>query len=347
MYIIHQKRYLNSHASNQVRSLENFVKSFLCGYSTKKVHPWLPLIHLLLNFEFNCWAETVPAFQDPIENRRNQVLYTLQSPVPIILLTMPTDSLAKKAQEILTQDRQLIPYLFEKETGKPLLNEVFSVSKSRPGDYSSHPTQNWSGSRYRIDIYNYALNSTIMAIVDVLQSRVVDISYYKDIQPDLPPHLAQLAVEIAIRDTEVRRAYGGIPDPQGVRMSSTKIALNQTRCQRSQYLCVAPTFVQGGKALWCIVDLTDLKVNSIKWSEVGTTGMVVSERLAQNEKMMSCCCEVLNNMELGGVELCLHLNKIRWTSGDGCSVSGYSDISQRQNGRLACVLFKHGWFWLY
>lgn len=137
------------------------------------------------------------------------------------------------------------------------------------------------GNCYRVEMYNYALNGTVVGIIDLKNERVVSISFYKETQPDVPPHLIELALEIARNDTAVIHSYGENNQLTTPLMPGTKTALNRTKCQRSRHLCVAPTFVKGDKALWAIVDLTDLNVAGVRWTNVGETGMAISQKNAK------------------------------------------------------------------
>lgn len=234
-----------------------------------------------------------------IEQRKAQIQFALASPQPVIRLVTRSATGLFEAQEAFIKDARIKPFLFDKESGSPLLNEIFSVSKARPTDI---PEELHTESRgiYRVELYNYALNATLLGLVNPELDSLLYLVYYENMQPDLPPFLGDLAVEIAIHDSTVIRSFGYQPDPKGVRMQATKTALNRTKCQRSKHLCLAPTFVKDDKALWAIVDLHELKVAGVKWTAVGTTGMAVTERLIQNEEIMSCFCDIENSAEKDG-----------------------------------------------
>jgi len=76
--------------------------------------------------------------------------------------------------------------------------------------------------------------------------------------------LADLAVQIAIAAPEVGQALGVTPDSAQALMPQMKTALNQTRCERAQHLCVAPTFRKDARLLWAVVDLTDMRLVGTK-----------------------------------------------------------------------------------
>ena len=106
-------------------------------------------------------------------------------------------------------------------------------------------------------MYNYPLNLTTVAIADIQQKKLLTIFTQEQTQPDIPLYLKDIALKIAVNSPEVIEAYGIKPNEKDALMASTKTSLNRTRCERSKHLCVAPTIVKDGKALWAIVDLTD------------------------------------------------------------------------------------------
>ena len=84
---------------------------------------------------------------------------------------------------------------------------------------------------------------------------------------------------------------GAKPGEDVALMANTKTALNQSRCERSQHLCVAPTFVQGEFALWAIVDLTDVVLVGTRWTRVGdATQPRLTEKVLQNEVVTELYC---------------------------------------------------------
>src|SRR3989339_108377 len=147
---------------------------------------------------------------------------------------------------------------------------------------------------------------------------------YPDMQPDIPSSLIQLAERIAINAPEVEKALGFKPNSQKPIMSSTKTALNRTKCERSQHLCVAPTFVQGNRALWAIVDLTDNRLVGLRWTNTGTDAAVVTERKLQNETVADCYCEKVNSINKNGWNMDYLL-----TASDGLQISNVSFNDKR------------------
>jgi hypothetical protein len=129
------------------------------------------------------------------------------------------------------------------------------------------------------------------------QKALINIANIPRAQPDIPEHLVELALDIAASSPAVEKALGEKPNRKVALMASTKTSLNRTRCERSRHLCVAPTFVKGNKALWVIVDLTDMRVAGLRWTDVGATAgaappqRAVTEARLQNEFITENYCE--------------------------------------------------------
>lgn len=196
-----------------------------------------------------------------------------------------------------------------------MLNEIFGIYKVRRSDITNATKICLDNDCARIEMYNYVLNQTIVGFVLVKESKVISLVSYDNVQPDLPPGLIDIAVQIAKDNRVVKEELSKYNIDSMPLMAGTKTALNRTNCQRSQHLCVAPTFIKGDKALWVIVDLTELKVAGIKWTNTGS-GEYVTERSAQNKKIMDCYCDINNSIEQLGWKLDYSL-----TRSDGLKVS--------------------------
>ncbi|OYY14371.1 MAG: hypothetical protein B7Y69_11975 [Sphingobacteriia bacterium 35-40-8] len=221
------------------------------------------------------------------------------------------------AQQIALSDSVFTFYVQNKIDKKKLFNEIFGVYPARPGDVKLG-TAFLPGTLARVEMYNYAFNLTTVGIVDIFTQKVLSVTHYPQTQPDLPKRLVDLATTIAINSPEVEKALGFKPSMNQAIMSSTRTALNKTKCERSMHLCVAPTFVQGTRALWAIVDLTDNRVVGVRWTNTGEDSLKtpITERRLQNENIADCFCDKVNQ-----------LNKYGWkmdyllTSSDGLMIS--------------------------
>lgn len=225
------------------------------------------------------------------------------------------DASLQQAQELALNDPRFTANLHN-EKGAALRNEIFNVYPARPGDVGKGAG---TAGAYRVELYNYAYNLTTIAIVDVPGKRTVAVNTYPQTQPDIPASLKQIALKIAANSPEVMTALGYKPAESDALMANTKTALNQTRCERSMHLCVAPTFIKGDKALWVIVDLTDYKLVGLRWTHVGDSGHAdehLSERRLKYDKVMDCNCKVVTPLARDGWKMNYVL-----TSSDGLRIS--------------------------
>ena len=258
--------------------------------------------------------EDTSVLQLPVMTKRLAVIKSaLASNTPIILLDS-VDDRAKQAQTLAIADKKFCENLFDKKSKQPYRNEIFNVYEARPQEI---PANN-NGLVYKVEMYNYALNLTTTALVNITSKTIISVTTLPASQPDIPTHLKNLALQIAVSNKEVIKALGYKPEEKEALMANTKTALNNTKCERSLHLCVAPTFIKDDKALWAIVDLTDYKIVGIRWTNVGTTGQPerISERKLKFEKIMECYCKKVT-----------HLEKYNWqlnyvlTTSDGMRIS--------------------------
>jgi hypothetical protein len=248
-----------------------------------------------------------------VQDRRKVIAATLKQIYPIILLANSKKEISV-AQQIAINQGAFDQYLYSKKR-EPLLNEVFATYKALPSDLMSLKIK--SEAVYRVEVYNYAYNLTVVAYVDVAKQVLLHTEMQPQSAPDVPEHLRKLAIAIAINDHTVTEALGADATPLKAEMASTKTALNKSKCERSQHLCVAPTFVKNNKALWAIVDLTDLQIVGTRWTNVGDAGPVrVTERTLQNEVMRSCYCDVINTVSKLGWQVQYNI-----TSSDGLRIA--------------------------
>lgn len=250
-----------------------------------------------------------------IVERKKDIATTLKDSLPVKLYVEKGGDNAILAQKIALSDKFFTRYLFDLKTGKPLLNEIFGVYPARPGDIKKGITA-LPGSLMRVEMYNYANNLTTIGVVNIFTQKLVSADHYPDMQPDIPNRLIKLAEQIAMHSPEVEKALGFKPTSNMAVMTSTKTALNRTKCERSQHLCVAPTFVQGNRALWAIVDLTDNRLVGLRWTNTGNDAAVVTERKLQNETVADCYCEKVNSVEKYGWNMEYVL-----TASDGLQIS--------------------------
>jgi hypothetical protein len=257
-----------------------------------------------------------------VQERKKQIASALKSPVSIIALASKLDGNQATAQSVALADPRVQAFARGQPGNQPLLLEVFGIYPLRPSDLIAPLAACRDSLCYRVEIYSFAASATFLVFVDVKQKRVVNSATVARMQPDIPEHLTRLGLEIATNSPEVIKALGGKPSADKALMASTKTSLNRTRCERSRHLCVAPTFVQGERALWAIVDLTDMKLVGTRWTEVGRTAGAtppprpVTEARLQNELITEQFCEKETSINRDGWAFSYML-----TSSDGLRIA--------------------------
>ncbi|MEQ1675521.1 MAG: hypothetical protein ABL876_02395 [Chitinophagaceae bacterium] len=254
-----------------------------------------------------------------VQDRVNEIKMALQQPRPVLLCKDSLNANQSLAQLIALNDSVFTQFLTDPFSKLPYRNEVFGVYPARQSDMATVKTAYTLASCYRVELYNYALNNTSIALVDVQQQKVVHSYYLSNSQPDISAYLKNLAVKIAVESPEVQQALGIKPAEKDALMASTKTSLNRSRCERSRHLCVAPTFIKDDKALWAIVDLTDHRLVGIRWTNVGNSGPaapIITERRLQDDKITSCYCEVEQKLNRNGWNMNYML-----TSSDGLRIT--------------------------
>ncbi len=252
-----------------------------------------------------------------IENYQNAIKETLKKTTPVLTqspLTFGTNQ--KEIEEIVFADQRFLEYSKNQTTQEAYRNEIFGIYPSRPSDFGNRYPDCNDGSCYRVEMYNFALNLSTLAIVHLASKKVLNVVQAPHSQADIPRNLKEIALQIATESPEVQEALGFKPTADNALMADTKTALNRSRCERSKHLCVAPTFVKGDKALWAIVDLTDLKLVGVRWTNVGTPQKAPTERRLQNENITACYCEKTNALEKNDWKMNYIL-----TSSDGLRIS--------------------------
>lgn len=267
-------------------------------------------------------AAHIPAVMQQL----NDIKLALTMPRPVLLCKDPLNDKQKLAQIIALSDSAFTQFLFDPFSKEPFRNEIFGIYPARQSDMTAVKTAYNLESVFRVEMYNYALNNTCVALADVQQQKVLHSYYLRQTQPDISASLKDLAIKIAVESPEVQQALGVKPEEKDALMASTLTSLNRSRCERSRHLCVAPTFVKGDKALWAIVDLTDLRLVGIRWTNVGNPGPaapMLTERRLQDDKITACYCEVEQELKKNGWSM-----KYMLTSSDGLRVSNVSFNNQ-------------------
>lgn len=240
-----------------------------------------------LSGAFSLYAQNPSA--DLLQQRKAEIADALLQTPAVIRLT-GTNASQSAAQAIALQDTVFLTNTIDRKSGQPFLNEIFGVYPARESDLPA--TFTYAADRYyKVELYNFALNLTTLAFVDLKNKKVIHRAVYKDSQPDIPDRLKQLGLYLAVNSSQVEKALGFKPTKENALMSDTKTSLNNTHCERSMHLCVAPTFTYKDKALWVIVDLTDLRVAGVRWTYTGKDEPLVTERSMANKNISECYCQ--------------------------------------------------------
>jgi hypothetical protein len=227
--------------------------------------------------------------------------------LPILPLAISGE--AAEAQALALSHAPIIEQLRGRD-GQKMRAEVMAVYKLRESDFVEEAQVCKTARCYRLEVYDFARNTLLLGLANLDAKAMISWRAENGRKPEIPDRLKRLAIDIAIDAPELTEALGGIaPKFTDAQMASTKTALNGTRCERSRHLCVAPTFVQGNVAVWAIVDLTDMKLVGVQWTDVGTRveGLAAqkppTEQTLADAAIMQKYCERNNALKRDGWEL--------------------------------------------
>lgn len=224
----------------------------------------------------------------------------LRSRMPVRRL-MSIDNKKVLAQQILFRDTNFTKHIVNFDFNVVNRCEIFSVTKAIASDLPEDAELiKEIDNIYVVTMFNFGENITTIGLVNVITTKVISVDHFKNIQTDIPDRLMKLAINIALESEIVAKALGFTPETKDAIMAGTKTSLSNSKCERSKHLCVAPTFVKDNKALWVIVDLTDLRVVGLEWTALGENSgnqSNISERSIQNKTIYDCYCLKTNNYQ--------------------------------------------------
>ncbi|UCC54638.1 MAG: hypothetical protein JSV68_11845 [Anaerolineaceae bacterium] len=230
------------------------------------------------------------------------------------------DSSQQMAQALAVNAQRLQNLALDPISSVPYRVEVFGVYPARESDITEESGACLESVCYRVDVFNFATNATYSVLVDIPARQVVGVDALRGSSPELPRHLAEMAMRIATTSPQVIDALGFDPAPDEATMPNVKTALNNTACERSQHLCVAPTFIVDDRALWVIVDLVDERVVGIRWTDLGDfSGGLPTEELIQREDIYERYCREVTELARDGWRMDYML-----TASDGLRISDVS-----------------------
>lgn len=233
-----------------------------------------------------------------VRERWAAIAAALASTPPILPLA-GLDAEAQQVQAQVLADQRVRGLAYTADGGGPLLVEVFGVVPAADGDLTD-ATSVCQGRRcYKTVLYSFGSNSTTTVISDVESGAILDVATLPDTQPDVPAHLAALAVEIARAAPEVQHELQMVPPAEMATMEATKTNVSNSRCERSRHLCVAPVFLWGERALWAVTDLTDLALVGVQWTDVGASSRRRVTETSLQDAVVSGLCEKAEPLEWG------------------------------------------------
>jgi hypothetical protein len=227
-------------------------------------------------------AQTQVATVPGLAEREARITTALASDPPVLALSHGLDARQLAAQSLALAHPDFVARTRSPLNGEPLRAEIFGVYPWRPSDQTQATAGCGGGTCYRVELYNYALNETTLAVADVVQKAVLEVMVLPGTQPEIPTHLAELAVDIALNSWDAATALG-VATPADVVMQRTRTALKGTTCEQSRHLCVAPTIVLEDRALWLIVDLTEGRLVGLQWTHLGRAPGEWPERPTESE----------------------------------------------------------------
>lgn len=241
----------------------------------------------------------IPALADYFR----RVEAALQADPPILPMdaTQLPDATAQQAQALAVAHPEFRQFTRDEKTGAALRNEIMNVRKAIPADFNNGNAGPCTQREcWRVEMYSHFHNASTIAFVDVAKQQVLGVSRQNFAQPDLPPHLIELATQIANNAPEIQAILQD--RNRQPEKKEFKTALNNSMCERSHHLCVAPTYVFENDALWAIVDLTEGKLVGSRWTDLGASGgqTVVTERRLENETTFRNYCEKVNSLAQAG-----------------------------------------------
>jgi len=248
------------------------------------------------------------------------VIPTINPQNHIGLLEEDMDEKQQLSQNLAVNDPLLQKLTTDPQTGTSLRASVFGAYPARESDITSESEACRNHSCYRVDIYNWATNTTYVVMVDIQTQTVINVDAMPATSPELPPRLLKKAMTIAVQAPEVEEALGFKPEPDSPTMAGVKTTFNNTACERSHHLCVAPTFERDTKALWAIVDLTDEKLVAVRWTDYGDfSGSLPTEETIEREDIFERFCKQSTELQRDGWRMDFIL-----TASDGLRLSDVS-----------------------
>jgi hypothetical protein len=248
-------------------------------------------------------ATPPPSAAPLLAEHRAQVEQALARAEPLMLLD-GLDAAQQAAWRIAVADERVRQALATAD-GRLVRAEVFGVYPLGPADDALAGDVCSNQTCYRVELYDYARDRTVLVVVDPQARRVHRVTSLDDTQPTIVPrHLLDLAAQIALAAPEVRAELGLPPDQHMIQQPQMKVQFQATVCERSRHLCTAPIFVWGERALWVIVDLVDYTIVGLRWTDLGASSRrPVTEQRLQDDVVTAQYCDRATDVRRDGWSL--------------------------------------------
>jgi len=269
--------------------------------------------------------ENVPEVKSYIEDIKKEFA---KGSAVLPLDSSELDSYGKEVQTLLLHNSKFLSDT-KSSSGKLEHNDIMTIRPAIISVMNSQTQKMCQNSRcYQAEKYNFVTNTTTRAIVNIDKKQILQIDRYNNKQPDISQRLKRVAQAIALYSPEVKKTLGDTPRLKDMSMANVRGSVNGSPCENANHLCVAPTFSYHNreKALWAVVDLTDMKLAIAKWAGLGktTTPSCISERSLQNRVVMEKYCQKNNHYKDMGWEF-----DYRITGSDGLEIIDASFKGQK------------------
>ena len=142
----------------------------------------------------------------------------------------------------------------------------------------------------QVEIYLWAENATVVAIVNITSREVLDIFYQPDTRPALTFALMERAATLVHNAPEVAKILGYQPALDEIFPMQGDML--DTSCNGT-HICASATFPLGKRILWVTVDLTENRVVGTGWTTVQDNPVVTPRAIVDT-------CPQPGTVNLGG-----------------------------------------------
>ena len=118
--------------------------------------------------------------QSLLDERKREIEAVLKLNKPVLLVKQTDIKSSSEIQDIFISNSKLDKFFLESSSQKKMLNEIFSISKARPSDLPNGSAIMNMENLYRVEMYNYAMNASIIGFVDLAHRQVINIMFYKE-----------------------------------------------------------------------------------------------------------------------------------------------------------------------